>query len=70
MRSISQVRSIVEEYAPNLRMQAGALAALQEGVEAYIVGLFKDANMCAIHARRVTTMPKDLQLAQRIRGHI
>ena len=52
MRSISQVRSIVEEYAPNLRIQAGALAALQEGVEAYIVGLFKDANLCAIHAKR------------------
>ena len=60
----------MEEYAPNLRIQAGALAALQEGVEAYIVGLFKDANLCAIHAKRVTTMPKDLQLAQRIRGHI
>ena len=60
----------MEKNAPNLRIQGGALAALQEGVEAYIVGLFKDANMCAIHTKRVTIMPKDLQLAQRIRGHI
>ena len=60
----------MEKNAPNLRIQGGALAALQEGVEAYIVGLFKDANLWAIRAKRVTTMPKDLQLAQRIRGHI
>ena len=60
----------MEKNAPNLRIQGGALAALQEGVEAYIVGLFKDANLWAIHAKRATTMPKDLQLAQRIRGHI
>ena len=61
-------RSIVQEYAPNFRIQTGALAALQEGAEAYLVELFEDTNLCAIHAKRVTIMPKDMQLAQRIRG--
>ncbi|KFB49654.1 histone H3.1-like protein [Anopheles sinensis] len=45
-----------------------AVAALQEASEAYLVGLFEDTNLCAIHAKRVTIMPKDIQLARRIRG--
>jgi len=49
-------------------MQARALEALQEAAEAYLVGLFEDTNLCGIHARRVTIMPKDMQLARRIRG--
>ena len=40
----------------------------QEAAEAYLVGLFEDTNLCAIHAKRVTIMPKDIQLARRIRG--
>ena len=40
----------------------------QEASEAYLVGLFEDTNLCAIHAKRVTIMPKDIQLARRIRG--
>ncbi len=50
------------------RFQSSAIAALQEAAEAYLVGLFEDANLCAIHAKRVTIMPKDMQLARRIRG--
>ena len=42
--------------------------ALQEASEAYLVALFEDTNLCAIHARRVTIFPKDMQLARRIRG--
>ncbi|CAK7307127.1 Histone H3.1 [Vulpes lagopus] len=42
--------------------------ALQEACEAYLVGLFEDTNLCAIHAKRVTVMPKDIQRARRIRG--
>ena len=42
--------------------------AFQEAAEAYLVGLFEDTNLCAIHARQVTIMPKDIQLARRIRG--
>ena len=42
--------------------------ALQQAAEAYLVGVFEDANLCAIHAKRVTIMPKDMQLARRLRG--
>ena len=45
-----------------------AILALQEAAEAYLVGLFEDANLCAIHAKRVTIMAKDLQLVLRLRG--
>ena len=41
---------------------------MQEAVEAYLVGLFEDTNLCALHANRVTVMAKDMQLARRIRG--
>lgn len=51
-----------------LRLQRSAATALQEAAEAYLVGLFGDANLCAIHAKRVTVMPKDIALARRIRG--
>jgi histone H3 len=65
-----QVREVCQEYAPtkDFRWQGGALIALQEMAEAYLVGLFEDANLCAIHAKRVTIMVKDIQLARRIRG--
>ena len=51
-----------------LRWQSTALLALQEAAEAYLVHLFEDANLCALHARRVTLMRKDIELARRIRG--
>ena len=51
----------------DLRFQSHAVLALQEAAEAYLVGLFKDTNLCAIHAKGVTIMPKDIQLARRIR---
>ena len=51
-----------------MRIQAEALEALQEAAEAYLVHLFEDANLCVIHAKRVTLMPRDIQLARRIRG--
>lgn len=50
------------------RWQAEAMVALQEAAESHLVGLFEDANLCTIHAKRVTIMPKDIQLARRIRG--
>ncbi|WMV15949.1 hypothetical protein MTR67_009334 [Solanum verrucosum] len=55
------VREIAQDFS-------SAVAALQEAAEAYLVGLFEDTNLCAIHAKRVTIMPKDIQLARRIRG--
>eukprot|EP00804_Cyclotella_cryptica_P013006 CCRYP_002329-RC/>CCRYP_002329-RC protein AED:0.47 eAED:0.33 QI:0/-1/0/1/-1/0/1/0/79 len=48
--------------------QATSLLAIQESVEAFSIGLFEDASLCAIHSRRVTIMPKDIQLALQIRG--
>ena len=62
------VRDIAQEYKTDLRFQSSAVMALQEAAEAYMVGLFEDTNLCAIHAKRVTIMPKDMQLARRIRG--
>jgi histone H3 len=62
------VREIATEYKSDLRFQSQAVLALQEAAEAYLVGLFEDTNLCAIHAKRVTIMPKDMQLARRIRG--
>jgi histone H3 len=62
------VREVAQEFKPDLRFQSTAILALQEAAEAYLVGLFEDANLCAIHARRVTIMPKDMWLARRIRG--
>ena len=62
------MREIAQDYKTDLRFQSVAILCLQEAVEAYLVKLFDDANLCAIHTRRVTIMPKDIQLARRIRG--
>ena len=62
------VREIAQDFKADLRFQSSAILALQEASEAYLVGLFEDTNLCAIHAKRVTIMPKDIQLARRIRG--
>ena len=62
------VREIAQEFKTDLRFQSSSVMALQEASEAYLVGLFEDSNLCAIHAKRVTIMPKDMQLAKRIRG--
>jgi histone H3 len=62
------VREVSQDFKSDLRYQSTAVLALQEASEAYLVGLFEDTNLCAIHAKRVTIMPKDIQLARRIRG--
>ena len=62
------VREIARDFKTDLRFQSTAILALQEAAEAYLIGLFEDTNLCAIHAKRVTIMPKDMQLARRIRG--
>ena len=62
------VREITQDFKTDLRFQSAAILCLQEAAEAYLVGLFEDTNLCAIHAKRVTIMPKDIQLARRIRG--
>lgn len=62
------VREIAQDFKADLRFQSTAVLALQEAAEAYMVGLYEDTNLCAIHAKRVTVMAKDIQLARRIRG--
>lgn len=62
------VKEISEGLMPGLRFQSQAILALQEATEAYIVTLFEDTNLCAIHAKRSTVMKKDMVLARRIRG--
>ncbi|KAK2180588.1 hypothetical protein NP493_437g05009 [Ridgeia piscesae] len=62
------VKELVQAVTMDLKMQGLAIMALQEACEAYLVGVFGDANLCAIHAKRVTVMPKDMQLALRLRG--
>ena len=62
------VREIAQDFKTELRFQLAAIMVLQEASEAYLVGLFEDSNLCAIHAKQVTIMPKDIQLARRIRG--
>jgi len=58
------VREIAQDFKHELRFQSTAVLALQEASEAYLVGLFEDTNLCAIHAKHVTIMPKDIQLAR------
>ncbi|KAJ2829661.1 centromeric DNA-binding histone H3-like protein cse4 [Coemansia erecta] len=71
------VREIAQDYVSDythsgtptgLRWQSSAILALQEASEAFLVHLFEDANLCALHAKRVTIMQRDIQLARRIRG--
>ncbi|KAH7846155.1 hypothetical protein Vadar_010555 [Vaccinium darrowii] len=68
IRKLPFVREIAQDFKADLRFQSHAVLALQEAAEAYLVGLFEDTNLCEIHAKRVTIMPKDIQLARRIRG--
>lgn len=52
----------------NMRWRPSALLALQEAAEVYLVGLFEDSNLCAVHTKRVTLMSRDIRLAMRLRG--
>ena len=67
-RLVREVADSLKTKENGLRFQSLALLALQEAAEAYAVSLFEDTNLCAIHARRVTIFPRDMQLARRIRG--
>lgn len=62
------VKEVARDISPQIRFQQHALAALQEATEAYLVSLFEDTQLLAIHARRQTIKPADIQLARRIRG--
>ena len=62
------IRELTQKFKVDIRFRSSALMALQEAAEAYLVRLFEDMNLCAIHTKRVTIMPKDIQLVRRIRG--
>lgn len=62
------VREVIRGHNATLRIQADALKALQEAAEDRLVGIFEDANLCTIHANKITLSPKDIKLATRMRG--
>ena len=62
------VREIAMDFKTDLRFRKSGMLALQEASESYVVGLLEDTNLLAIHAKRVTIKPKDIQLCRRIRG--
>ena len=64
------VKELIQVRREDLKVQGLAVKALQEAGEAFLVGLLKQANLCAVHAKCVTIMPKDIQLARQIRGDI
>jgi histone H3/H4 len=62
------IREIAGQHKEGLRFQASAVDAIQTATESYIVSLLSDTNLCALHTRRVTIMPRDVHLARRLRG--
>jgi histone H3 len=68
LKGYPELRSSVNTDKRASRMQSTALLALQEAAEAFLIGFFEDTNECAIHAKRVTIMPKDMHLVKRIRN--
>lgn len=68
VREIAMNFALATDDGVALRWQSSALLALQEAAEAYLVHIFEDTNLCAIHAKRVTIMKRDMQLARRLRG--
>ena len=65
--SFRVVREITNEYREGLRWQGSALIALQYTAENFMTEFFDDSNLCAIHAKRITVMPKDMHLVRRLR---
>jgi histone H3 len=60
------VRELTQKIRSDYRVQTTALLAMQEALEAYSVALFEDTNLCAVHCKRATILPKDMQLAIRL----
>ncbi|XP_016376693.1 histone H2B 1/2-like [Sinocyclocheilus rhinocerous] len=67
-KAMGIMNSFVNDIFERILSLTTSSSASPEASEAYLVGLFEDTNLCAIHAKRVTIMPKDIQLARRIRG--
>ena len=69
VREIADSESVFITREKFYRFQRTAIHALQEAAEQYLTRVLEDSNLCAIHAKRVTIMPKDIRLAQRIGGY-
>uniref|UniRef100_A0A6C0BN48 Core Histone H2A/H2B/H3 domain-containing protein n=1 Tax=viral metagenome TaxID=1070528 RepID=A0A6C0BN48_9ZZZZ len=63
------IREVAAEYKEDLRFQATAIEAIQEASENFLVNLYEDGNLLALHASRVTVQPEDLRLAKRLMNH-
>ncbi len=64
------VKEVAQDFKPDVRFQTVAVSALQEASEMHLIELFEDANLSAIHGKRVTVMPRDVRFVRRIRGDI
>ena len=64
------VREISQDFKTDLLFQGSTILALQKEAEEYLVGLFENTNLCDVHAKRVSIMPKDIQLSRSIRGEL
>ena len=64
------LRDCTHDFKTDLRFQSSAILAIQEAAEYYLVRIFKDSNLCCIHTKCITIMPKDMQLAHHIHGEI
>ncbi|KAI5189199.1 histone H3 [Nematocida minor] len=64
------VREVASEYKADVRFQSSSILAIQESLENYLTGLFEDSNRCAIHAKRVTLMARDLHLVNKIKSAV
>ena len=69
-RLVREIATSIIPRGKDIRYQSSALMALQEAAEAYLVQLMEDTVLCAIHAKRVTILPRDMRLARRILGDI
>ncbi len=68
--AVSAPREIAQVFGQGLRFSTDALEALHEDAESYLISLYQDANLCAIHAKRITITPPDVHLTRRLRGEI
>ncbi|KAH9398944.1 hypothetical protein TYRP_018329 [Tyrophagus putrescentiae] len=64
------VREIASTYKTDIRFQVASLEALHQASEYFLISMLEHANLAAIHAKRVTIMPRDIMLARRIRGDL
>ena len=64
------VKEIIQKVCEDLRLQSTAILVSQEAGEMFLVGLLEQYNLSALHAERVSIMPKDVQLVRHIRGDV